>query len=345
MDLQFVKNLGVGWNLGNTLDSSPERKTMEFPTPTEQETAWGNPVTTEAMIKAVKDAGFTIFRVPVTWCYQFDENYCINKAWLNRVGEVVDYGIKNDMTVILNLHHEKWHFPSEENYPTASKIMKTVWTQIASHFSDYGNNLILESMNEPRKVDTEFEWNGGDKEGRSVVMKLNQDFVDTVRALGGNNATRFLLVPNYAASCEEIAMSDFVMPNGENIIASLHGYIPWDFALSDQHDINNWTEERKEAIDDLFRRIDKYFISKGIPVIMGECGARKKGDNATARAEWARYYAAKARENGIPCIWWDNGYIDGSEKTEVFGLLNRQTLEWGFPEIAQAFVNAGKGLS
>lgn len=335
---EYVQKLGQGWNLGDTLDA---RARIENPTPSQQETAWHNPVTTEAMIKKVKSAGFEVLRIPTTWCWHLEADHTIKKPWLARVNEIVDYGINNGMTVILNMHHENWHFPSDENYPAASSILKKVWTQIATHFADYGDNLILESMNEPRKTGTDVEWIGGDAEGRRVVMKLNQDFVDTVRATGGNNATRMLLVPNYAASCEEIAMSDFEMPKGENIIMSLHGYIPYDFALGNDYSINTWKEDYERDIDNLFARIHKYFLSKNIPVIMGECGARNKHNNETEREKWAKYYTSKAREHGVPCIWWDNGRLEGDEKTEIFGLLNRRTLEWAFPAIVQAFVNRG----
>ncbi|MCL2225878.1 MAG: glycoside hydrolase family 5 protein [Defluviitaleaceae bacterium] len=332
---EYVKNLGQGWNLGNTLDSVLRQGETK-----PQETAWGNPKTTQEMIRTVKDAGFEIFRVPVTWFQKTGgaPDFTINKEFLSRVKEVVDYGINIGMAVILNLHHENWHFPSEENFPAAKERMKKVWTQIANYFADYSEKLIFEAMNEPRKENTDVEWTGGDEEGRRVVMKLNQVFVDTIRATGGKNATRMLLVPNYAASCNENAMEDFIMPKGENIIMSLHGYVPWDFALGGDHKKNIWSEAEQPEIDHLFARVQKYFLAKKIPVIMGECGARKKYDNAACRAKWAAYYTAKAREYGVPCCWWDNGHLDGSENTEVFGLLNRDTLQWGYPEIVKAFV-------
>ena len=332
---EYVKKLNRGWNLGDTLDARPKKDR------TDQETAWYNPVTTEAMIKTVEAAGFDIFRVPVTWCKQLEADYTINKDFLARVKEVVDYGYNIGMTVILNLHHEDWHFPSEENYPSASRILKKLWTQIAQAFGGYENRLIFESMNEPRKEKTPVEWTGGDEEGRQIVMRLNQDFVDTIRATGDDfpqNATRMLLVPNYAASCEEVALVDFVMPKGENLIMSLHGYIPYGFALSDDHSKNIWSKKREKPIDDLFALIGKHILSKGIPVIMGECGARKKGDNENDRAEWAKYYTQKAREAGIPCIWWDNGRLDGPNNMELFGLLDRANLSWAYPKILEAFV-------
>ncbi|MCL2578047.1 MAG: glycoside hydrolase family 5 protein [Defluviitaleaceae bacterium] len=336
---EYVKNLKAGWNLGNTLDSILHRRDGKKP----HETVWGNPKTTQEMIQTVRDAGFDIFRVPVTWYQEMGDapGYIINEEFLARVKEVVDYGINIGMTVIFNLHHENWHFPSEENYPAAKERLIKVWTQLANYFADYSEKLIFEAMNEPRKEKTEVEWTGGDEEGRRMVMKMNQVFVDTVRATGGKNSTRMLLVPNYAASCHEPAMVDFVMPVGENIILSLHGYFPYDFALGDDHSKNKWSESEQTEVDDLFARIEKYFLSKGIPVIMGETGARKKYDNVADRIEWAKYYTKKAREYGVPCCWWDNGYLEGPENSEVFGILNRKTLEWGFPEVVKAFVGGG----
>ncbi|MCL1863750.1 MAG: glycoside hydrolase family 5 protein [Defluviitaleaceae bacterium] len=335
--MDLLKMFGTGWNLGNTLDSLPEK---DDTSPKGQETSWHNPMTTHQMLKKVHEAGFSTFRVPVSWCTQVDDEFNIKKEWLLRVKEVVDYGYSLGMTVIMDLHHEDWHFPTEENYPSASKKIKKIWSQLSDYFGDYSHRLIFESMNEPRKENTPIEWIGGDEEGRSVVMKLNQDFVDTVRASNKpNNATRPLLVPNYAASTYEVALADFVLPKGENIIMSLHAYEPYDFALGDDPDINDFADEDKKTIDELFEKINKHILSKGIPVIIGECGARKKGDNEEARTAWASYYTKKAREYGVPCVWWDNGIFKGGKKTEIFGLLNRHTLEWTFPKIVNAFVS------
>ncbi|MCL2015987.1 MAG: glycoside hydrolase family 5 protein [Defluviitaleaceae bacterium] len=330
---EFVKSLKNGWNLGNTLDAVPKADA----TATEQETAWGNPVTTKEMVQLLKSTGFGIFRVPTTWGKQLTADNTIKAEWLNRVQEIVDYGIESGLTVILNLHHEHWHFPDDKNYNAASIILKKVWQQIAERFAKYDNNLIFEAMNEPRKIGTEVEWSGGDEEGRRVVMLLNQDFVDTVRATGGNNATRMLMVPTYAASADAAALADFVMPKGDNLIASVHAYTPYPFALSNEN-VTAWTTEQEKIIDELFERIDKAFISKNIPVIMGECGARNKGDNTADRTAWAKYYTATAKKYNVPCVWWDNGIFTGSEKTEIFGLMDRANVKWAYPDVVKAFV-------
>ncbi|MCL2356028.1 MAG: glycoside hydrolase family 5 protein [Defluviitaleaceae bacterium] len=338
---EYVSKLRNGWNLGNTLDSLPDEG--EDFSPVGQETAWDNPKTTQKMIQAVKDAGFDFLRVPVSWCTQTGgaPDYTIKEAFFSRVKEVVDYGIDLNMNVILNMHHEDWHFPSDEKYVKAR--MTATWTQVSEFFGEYGQELMFETMNEPRQVGTDVEWIGGDEEGRRVVMQMNSDAVCAIRATGAKfpqNVSRKILVPTYAASSANEAIADFSPPDDENIIVSVHAYIPWDFALSDDHANNRWTESLQGEIDELFERLDKKFLSKKIPIIMGECGARKKYDNEDDRAAWAEYYTKVARKYGVPCAWWDNGYLSGDEKTEVFGLLNRRTLEWGFEKVVKAFVGS-----
>jgi len=336
---EYVQTLGTGWNLGNTFDAVSR---TENPTPTQQETAWHNPITTKSMVRAVKDAGFDVFRLPTTWFQQLGPapDYIVKPEWFARVKEVLDWAIDLDMTVILNMHHENWHFPTEENYPKAREILTKVWVQIATYLGEY-DKVIFEAMNEPRKQGTPVEWTGGDEEGRNVVMKLNQDFVDTVRATGGKNATRMLMVPVYAASSDEPAIKDFVQPKGENLITSVHAYTPYLFALSDDQQAGKWSSELENDIDQLFARIDKYLIQKGHAVIMGECGARRKGDNVADRVKWAKYYKTVAKKYNVPCVWWDNGIMQGPDNSEVFGLLNREECTWMFPEVVDAFLLKG----
>jgi len=335
---EFVKQLGAGWNLGNTFDAVSRVTTT--PTPEEQETAWHNPVTTEAMVQTVAEAGFDIFRLPTTWYQQIGPapSYTIKPEWLKRVNEVVDYAINAGMKVILNLHHENWHFPSDENYPKAQAILTKLWEQIANHFEKYDSKLIFESMNEPRKNGTPVEWTGGDEEARNVIARLNQDFVNTVRATGGNNATRFLMVPTYAAGSQETAMKDFKQPLGENIITSVHAYAPYEFALHGDQTISKWTPELAIQVEEAFALIDKHILQKGYSVIMGECGARRKGDNVADRVEWAKHYSKVAKKYNIPCVLWDNGISEGPEESEVFGLLNRRKNKWEFPQVVDAFL-------
>jgi len=342
--LEFVKNLSNGWNLGNTLDAIPEEHNpeVESPSPELHETSWFNPITTEDMIKLVASSGFGILRLPTSWRKQIGPgpDFIIKKPWMDRIQEVVDYGINNGLTVILNLHHEDWLFTSYENYPVAAEKLKAVWSQIAKRFADYDNRLIFEAMNEPRKNGTPVEWNGGDEEGREVVMKWNKVFMETVRSSGGNNPTRMLMVPNYAASIADVAMGDFEVPDSadKNTIVSIHCYEPFNFAIHEDKtrvtfDPNNKEETRE--LDEALERVDKYFVSRGIPVIIGECAARNK-NNLEARVAWSTYFSKKLRDLGIPGVWWDNGIFEG--KGELFGLMDRKGLRWKDPEVVDAFL-------
>ena len=333
---EIISNMRIGWNLGNTMDATG----ME-------ETAWGNPYTTQEMIDAVAGAGFNTVRIPVTWYTHMDGNDQIDEKWLARVKEVIDYCMANDMYVIINTHHEtSWLIPDEAHYEAVEKQYKTMWKQIANYYRDYDEHLIFEGLNEPRVEGGENEWNGGTKEGRDVVNRLLQVFVDTVRATGGNNSNRTLLVTTFAASATEQAVADLVVPEDANIGVSIHAYAPYHFTFctNEAAELFQWDGTQKKGLEDIFALLDQYFLSKGIPVIMTEFGAQVKvleemGDvNLEDRIAWVQDYVSIATEHGIPCIWWDNGYFTNGN--EFFGLLNRRNCEWFEPELVEAMVKA-----
>ncbi len=329
---ELVKEIKIGWSLGNTLDSTASGITAE--------TAWGNPKTTKEMITTVKDAGFNGIRVPVTWGTHMDAENNVDEEWMNRVQEVVDYAYSQDMFVILNIHHEDWHDPYYDTADASIAKLKALWTQIGTRFAEYDERLIFEGMNEPRKRNTNLEWNGGDKEGHDVVNQMNAAFVETIRGLGGNNEKRHLMLPTYAANSGVSAIGDFVLPEGDDkLIVSVHAYLPYEFALGGNKDKREFTPDGNGVeIVNLMNTLNNYFISKGIPVIIGETGAREKA-NEDIRAEWATFYISKAKELGIPCFIWDNNAFIGSG--ENFGLLNRMTNTWRFPAIIEGYM---KGL-
>lgn len=261
--------------------------------------------------------------------------YNVLPAWMDRVQEVVDYAYNRGVYVIVNIHHEDWHFPSEENKDAAAEQLTALWTAIATRFRDYDEHLIFEGMNEPRKIGTNVEWNGGDKEGRDVVNYLDQVFVDAVRATGGNNTIRNLMVPGYAASSADAALKGIVLPQDEHLIVSVHAYSPYDFALNTAGR-STWDNDTRD-IDHLMELLDDLFLSKGVPVIIGEFGAMNK-DNEAERVQWAEYYVGKAREYGIPCIWWDNNAFEGDG--ENFGLLNRRELTFTYPDLLKTLIES-----
>lgn len=342
--LELIKDMKIGWSLGNTLDSGGQSNKGGSPETIER--SWGNPITTKEMIDEVKKAGFNVLRIPTTWDWSTGDapDYKISDEWLARVKEVVDYGMANDMYVILNLHHETWHYPTEDNYEAASDRLKKVWTQIGNYFEKYDEHLIFEGLNEPRVIGSDEEWTGGSEATREVVNKLDADFVSTIRSLGGNNKLRHLMIPGYAASSSEVALKALKMPeNDDKLIVSVHAYIPYNFALSDNKKSNKWVACRDgftTDIDNLADLLKTMFIDKGQAVIIGEFGARSK-DNEKYRAEWAKYYVTKMNTIGVPCVWWDNGAFTGSG--ELFGLLDRRTLEWRYPLVRDALISASNG--
>ena len=327
--VDLVAKMNIGWNLGNTLDAKGGIGIMS-------ELAWGNPKTRQNMIDAVLEAGFNIIRIPVTWEGHFGAapEYKIHELWLSRVQEVVDYAYEKGAYVILNMHHEDWYFPSEENKEANAEQIAALWTQIATYFQNYNERLIFEGLNEPRKRETAIEWSG-DKEAREVINYWEQAFVDAVRATGGNNALRHLMITGYAASSSRENLEAMVLPEDDKLIVSVHAYTPYNFALNtlgtSSWDVTQDTEE----IDRLMENLEELFISKGIPVIIGEFGAVNK-DNEEDRTEWARYYVTKAEELGVPCIWWDNNCFVGSG--ENFGLLDRSALEFRYQDMLNAMM-------
>lgn len=336
--IDFVK---IGWNLGNTLDAAPNFKVKKHVG--EYETSWGNPETDKGMINDIKKAGFNIVRIPVTWTGHIGDApaYKIDIEWFKRVETVVRYVIDNNMQAIINLHHEDWYTPTSENFDTAADKLSKLWTQIARYFGDYDRRLIFEGLNEPRLIGTEFEWNGGNDDSWEIVNRLNSIFVKAIRNTGGLNTTRKLMIPTYAASCSEAAINAFRLPEGEceNIIVSVHAYIPYDFALNGSG-TSDWSALNKEDthdIDKLINLLDRKFTSNGIHVIIGEFGAVDK-NNKSDRTEWANYFITQAAQKNITCIWWDNCSFTGDG--ELFGLYDRNSKRWIHPEIVQAMMDA-----
>ena len=337
---ELVKEMKVGWNLGNTLDSTiTNPKGTERPS--DWETAWGQPVTTKAMIDSVAAQGFNVLRVPITWEGKFGEgpDYTIDPDWLARVNEIVDYGIDDDMFVIINVHHEEWHMPTYENEAAAQEILTALWAQIADHFKNYNEKLIFEGLNEPRLKGTPMEWNGGNDEARDVINHWNAAFVETVRNSGGNNKLRHLMVTPYAASSMDKVLNDFAVPNDDKVIVSIHAYLPYTFALADNAQATTeWSADNPadtNDIDMLMANLKDRYLDKGRAVIIGEMGTRNRM-NTEARAECARYYSEAAHNAGIPICWWDNNaFVGGGEN---FGLFDRKTFEWRYPDIISALM-------
>lgn len=336
--MDIVKDMKIGWNIGNTLDSTRTDITR-IDAPYKFETAWGNPKVTQELIDSVLGAGFNVIRVPVSWTNHIgpEPEYLITDSWMERVKEVVDYAYDKGAYVILNIHHEDWNYPYYDNLDHASAEMEAVWRQIAGVFKDYDEHLIFEGQNEPRKIGTPLEWNGGDAEGWEVVNRTNQVFIDTVRASGGSNPYRMLMIPGYAANCSVGIQHIEVPEHDSRVIVSVHAYEPYDFALN-TNGRSEWNQDT-DAIDKLMKELQTRFVDKGIPVIIGEFGAMNK-DNESERAAWAEYYVSAAKKAGVPCIWWDNGLFEGDG--ERFGLIDRITYECRYPDLLAALMRGAE---
>lgn len=314
---EIVKTMNAGWCLGNSLDSYNTGKTG-----LSTETGWGNLKTTKEMISSVKSAGFNSIRIPVTWGEHMNGE-TIDPEWLARVKEVVDYAYDENMFVILNMHHDDyiWFEPQDSEYDADSAKLKAIWSQIASYFIDYGDRLIFEGMNEPRTVGSANEWMGGTAEERTIIARYEQDFVDTVRKTGGNNARRSLIVTSYAASAETAAINDIIIPSGGNIIVSVHYYAPWQFS---DGTVTDFSDSGKAELDAKFTELKQKFIDKGTPVIIGEFGCINAAPESV-RQEYYKYYISSAKKQGIKCFVWDNNVSSGEQS---FGIFNRGTLTW-----------------
>ncbi len=322
----------IGWCLGNTLDCYNVTWAV-----TDHETAWGNPKTTKAMIDTVKAAGFGAVRVPVSWTDHMSDDGTIDADWMARVHEVVDYVMDNDLYCILNIHHDDytWLTPTYANEASITQTYKKLWEQIAEEFKDYDTKLLFEGMNEPRIVGSAAEWMGGTSEEHDVINNMLEVFVDTVRASGGNNGERTLIVPTHAASITQTAVNGLKVPDDGNIIVSIHNYAPWQFTTLEYPDEKTFDDADKSSLDANFDYLKSTFIDKGIPVIIGEFGAEFK-DNDAEREEYYAYYISAAKSRGITCFVWDNGPQDS------YGLLNRSSCTWFNQNIIDGMMDAAQ---
>lgn len=307
-----VKNMGVGWNLGNTLDANDASKTW---TTTEQhETCWGQPVTKPELMKMMKEAGFNSIRVPVTWYQEMDSDGNVNEAWMNRVKEVVDYVIDNGMYCILNVHHDTgdgnthWIHASSTNYNKNKAKFEKLWKQIAETFKDYDQHLLFEGYNE--MLDDNNTWNEpkNKTDGYKAINDYAKSFVTTVRNSGGNNASRNLIVNTYSASSTPNAMENLDKPeNSNHIIFQIHSYPNWQTKSN-----------AKNEIDNLISNIKAKLIDRA-PVIIGEYATFTTWPSEIdyyAKDKEVALYAMdylikKTKENGIGTCYW-MGLSDGS---------------------------------
>ena len=345
--MALMKDMKCGWNLGNTFDAYSDYTTHA--SGIAMESSWVGVKTSHELIKTIKEAGFNSIRIPVSWHNHVDENYQIDEDWMARVREVVGWALDEGMYVIVNVHHDNdvhFLYPDNEHYDQSAAYLTAIWTQMAEAFKDCDDHLILESMNEPRLVGSQYEWNwtSGSAECRiaaKCINQLNQLFVDTVRASGGNNATRYLAVPAYCAAPWNAAAQAFQLPEDtadHRIIVAAHAYTPYNFALNLQSTDRTFDLEKdqnkKSEIANFLNSLYNRFVKYGTPVMMDEFGALDKNGNLQDRVNFTSYYVASASARGITCVVWDNHAFSGSG--ERFGLIKRLSCEWVYPDIVLA---------
>lgn len=355
---QIVEAMGPGWNLGNQLESVTDN--------VPEETNWGNPVITEKLIQSVKAAGFKSIRIPVSYFAKIDDDkdYTIDSKWLDRVQEVVDYCIKNDLYAVINIHGDGyntidggWLLCNGKNQTEIKKKYKKVWKQIAERFKNYDEHLLFESMNE------EFDgsYSEPNKEYYQNINDYNQIFVDTVRKTGDNNTKRWLIIPGWNTNIDYTAGDyGFKLPTDQyrdksidkeeqRIMISVHYYSPWDFCGGENCVITQWGNEADDpsktstTCDETYMKnqlnlMKTTFADKGYPVFIGEYGSIDKtsydSENEYYRAYFSRKLCQLSRKNGCIPMYWDNGY----NGVHGFGLFDRTTCEITQPVIIDAIM-------
>lgn len=342
----WCRNVVMGWNLGNALESAGagwDSDKYDWVNMWEKdfskwETAWGNPKTTKDMIQSVKAQGFNAIRVPVRWVPHADiETMDVDPAWMARVKEVVDWCLAEDMQVILNTHHELWleSCPVNSMKDKLNSKLGKLWTNIATAFADYDGRLAFAGTNE-----VTVNWQAPTAENYDVQNSFNQVFVNAVRATGGNNAKRNLIVQTYATD-PSYGLAGFVIPSdpAENRLSvEFHYYSPYSYCSGGDGSYYYWgkafadkgkitPDGNEDTIANLFLKLRKEWWEKGLGIVMGEygCSHHYTDDDRTTQETNEQYYlktlVSEARKHGFAAYVWDNNaFGNGSEK---FGIFNR----------------------
>ena len=340
----------IGWNLGNQFECSApgqDGESMLIGNPDgsiKAETAWGNPVVTKKTIKAVKEAGFNAIRIPIRWqCHITNPAaMSIDKAWVTRIKEVVDWCLANDLKVIINTHHDKWlegrptNIYKEEN----NQKLALLWLNIASEFADYDYRVAFAGTNEVHIKDN---WGKPTDENLAVQNSYNQTFIDVVRATGGNNLKRHLIVQTYVCNPDfGINNGDFIIPtdvegnNLDYISVEFHYYTPWDYAGECKY--NFWGEPYKskgeaspsdeKTMTEFFDKVVNTWSNKGLGIVMGEWGVtdRQKAGQTDLIHENMTYYCkflvSESKKRGFSTFVWDNNAFGSG--SEHFGIFDRR---------------------
>ncbi len=314
-----VAAMQPSWNLGNTLDAIPE------------ETSWGNPLATRALLAKVRSEGYRSVRIPVTWTDHQSATapYTIDAAFMSRVKQIADWAEAEGLYAVLNVHHDSWQWVSKmsTDHDNVLARFNSTWTQISSAFKDEPRTLLFESINEPQ-----FD-NATAAQKTQMLEELNVSFHRIVRASGGQNATRLLVLPTQACTPSQELMDELTTTIGKlddpNLVATVHYYSWYPFSVNIAGG-THYDEAARKDLDEAFARMRATFTAKGIPVYLGEYGLLGyPDDNHPSRIErgeafkYFEHVGYAARQAGVTTALWDPG----------FAYLNRTTLQWRDQEL------------
>ena len=339
--MDVVNDMSPGWNLGNTFEATTSwtgGALWNNKGGLGAETGWQDTKTSQAVIDFVKSLGFKSIRIPCAWAYGHisdASNYTIDAAWMARVKEVVDYCINDGLYVVLNDHwdggwlEEKMKDSNAANIAKNKGILKLLWTQIANAFKDYDEHLLFAGLNEP----------GADNQASTnSLIQYNQTFVDAVRATGGNNAKRVLVVQGPSTNIDHTCnFMNGKMPNDivpGKLAIEVHYYNPWQFwgmendeswgkvfyywGNGNHHSgsTHNATWGEEKDMKDQLQKMKTYFVDKGYPVVIGEFGANwrdisklsnesQEKHNASIKAHYKELHRLCKEMGGMVPMTWD----------------------------------------
>ena len=340
--LQLSGSMSPGWNLGNTLEAIGG------------ETAWGNPLANQAIMNGIKAAGFKSVRLPMSWKQYADANDNISASWMARVTEVVNYARSAGLYTVINIHWDGgWMQPTYAQQSTVNARITKFWTQIANNFKTYDDYLLFAGTNE---VMVDGDYGTPTAEYTTVQNSFNQTFVNAVRATGGYNAQRHLVVQGFNTNIDH-TNNFFTVPSDsatKKLMVEVHYYDPYNFTLNDANDTiwqwgniatsgaNTETWANESYVDAQMNKMKSRFIDTlGMGVLMGEYGAisRTSVDSAQKyRSYWDQYITRAAYTRGIVPVYWDNGYTGN----HTMGLFNRSTGTQAHAGVISTIVNAAK---
>ncbi len=317
--MELVRDMGIGINLGNTMESCGDWIAKWGDGSVKSyETAWGSPVVTKKMIQGYANEGFGVLRIPVAWSNLMGKNYTINKDYMARVQQIVDWTLEADMYAIINIHYDGgWVNTFPENKKECMKRFTRFWEQISDNFKDYGDKLMFESQNEEFGWSSMYDqWDSSkkDKKGSfALVNEINQKFVDIVRKSGGNNPKRHLLISGYNTDIDKTCDPLFKMPSdpANRCAVSVHYYSPVNFAILEEDADWGKAESTWGTASDykeLEKQLDKMktkFIDNGVPVIIGEYGCPTKNKEKESVVKFISSVCKEAYERQLCPVLWD----------------------------------------